>query len=66
VGDKMHKPINKNHNPPYPPERENQGLKKPYRRLKNRDFVKGIELDSWLEIENEFSSSNRVSNNYAK
>jgi len=62
----MHKLFNKNQKPAYLAESENQGSKKPYRRVKNRDFAKGIELDSWLEGENEFSYRNRIPNNNAQ
>jgi hypothetical protein len=62
----MHKPINKNHNLPYLPERENQVSKKPYRRVKNRGFTKETGLDGWLEEENELSYSNRIPNNNAE
>ncbi len=62
----MHKSINKNHKLPYLPERENQGSKKPYRRVKNTDFAKATELDDWLEIENEFSYNKRILNNNAE
>jgi hypothetical protein len=66
VGKKMHKPINKNHKPPYLPEKESQGSKQPYRRVKNRGFPMENDLDSWLAIENEFSYSNRVQDNNAE
>lgn len=62
----MFKSLNKHHKPTYLPERENQGLKKPYQRLKNKDFAKGIELDGRLEGENEFSYGNKVLNHNAK
>jgi hypothetical protein len=51
----MFKPLNKHHKPTYLAERENQGTKKSYRRMKNKDFAKGIELDGRLEGETEFS-----------
>ncbi len=62
----MFKSLNKQHKPAYLPERENQGLKKPYRRMKNKDFAKGIELDGQFEGENEFSYGVRVLNNNAR
>jgi hypothetical protein len=62
----MRKAFIKNHKSPYLPERENQGSKKPYRRVKNGDFAKRIELVGWLDIENEVSPRNGASKNNAE